>query len=70
MYDPEATGFILLTDLEALILELANSDDACGLVVFRDLIRTDKSVRRLYIGMLKVPLYHQLTKVMFYDVLQ
>ena len=69
-YDPSATGFIDLKDLEALLLDLAKSNDGKDLIVLRDKFMSDEAIRRLYIGMLRIPLFHQLKKVMFYDVLQ
>ena len=44
-YDPDATGFIKLEDLEGLIVDLANSDEGQGLIVLRELIMKDEKAR-------------------------
>ena len=59
-----------LDDLEDLILDLANSDDGQGLIVLRQPILNDPETRKLYIALLRIPMFDQFKKVMFYDVLQ
>ena len=69
-YDPDATGFIKMKDLEALIVELAKSDDGQGLIVLKELVLKDLKTKKRFIGMLKIPTYDKFRRVMFYDVLQ
>ena len=70
LYDPEATGFILTDDLDSLIVDLANNEETKELIVLRELILEDENARNRFIGKLKIPLYEQFKKVMYYDVLQ
>ncbi len=68
-YDPEATGYIKVTDLEPLISDLMQSSDGKELVVLRDRLESDPRVLRRFVTNLTIPLYKQLSHVMFYDVL-
>ena len=40
-YDPKATGFISICNLESFIIDLANSGEASGLVIFKEKILKD-----------------------------
>ena len=68
-YDPNATGFINVSDLDDFIVDLTKSQESRLLVIFADKIATDASLRNRFIGKLCIPTYCQLKKVMFYDVL-
>jgi hypothetical protein len=51
-------------------LELIKSSEAKDLVIFPDKIAKNARIRTKFIAKLQIPTYCQLTKVMFYDVLQ
>ena len=83
-YDPHATGFIDAKNLEQLLIDIAESDTACALVLkpeqlipeFEGDTADEKDFdvnclrRRRYMAMLDIPMYDEFKKVMFYDVLQ
>ena len=83
-YDPHATGFIDAKNLEQLLIDVAESDTACALILkpeqlipeFEGDTADEKDFdvncmrRRRYMAMLDIPMYDDFKKVMFYDVLQ
>lgn len=68
-FDPDATGFISINDLDELIKTLATSSESQKLVILHETMANDDSVRHRFLAYLNVPCYDQLKKVMFYDVL-
>ena len=83
-YDPHATMFVDARNLEQLLIDVAESDTACALILNHEKIipefggdTTDEKDfdlncmrRRRYMAMLDIPMYDDFKKVMFYDVLQ
>ena len=68
-YDPEATGFIEIKDLEDFIEDLTKSSEGKELVIMHKKILADHKLRVRFLAMLNVPTFFQLRKVMFYDLL-
>ena len=68
-YDPEATGFISIDDLESFIIDLAESEGR-QLVIFHKRVLADADLRRRFLTKLNIPTYHQMRKVNFTDTLQ
>ena len=68
-YDPDATGFIAIEDLDGLIKALASSKESQNLVILHEQMANDDSVRHRFLAYLNVPCYDQFKKVLFYDVL-
>ncbi len=68
-FDPEATGFISIDDLDELIKTLASSTESQKLVILHEQIANNDSIRHRFLAYLNVPCYDQFKKVMFYDVL-
>lgn len=69
-FDPDASGFIAVRDLESFIMELAESKEGSALVIFKDKILENKSIRDRFLRKLNIPTYYQLKKINFYDTLQ
>ena len=69
-YDPEATGFISIHDLEQFIIDLASSPEGFNLVIFHNKVLNSKTIRKRFITKLNIPMYYQLKKVSFIDTLQ
>ena len=69
-YDPDATGYIDIKNLEWLIMDLAKNKEARELVILHDsYLNIGRHFRQRYMVMLAIPTYYQMTKVMFYDTL-
>ena len=68
-YDPEATGFISIDDLEQLVLDLIETEEGSNLVIFKDLIKEHPVLRRRFLAKLNIPTYSQLQKVYYMDTL-
>jgi len=70
-FDPNATGFISLGDLELLLVDLANAhpEEGGSMIPFKKRVIGDRKFRNRLIISLKIPTYGKLQKVMFYDVI-
>ena len=69
-YDPQGTGFMDIDDLDAFIVALAKTRDGKDLLVGLDAkLLKNSNLRRRFLCMLSVPTYHQMKKLMFYDLL-
>ena len=68
-YDPEATGFISIHDLEQLVLDLIETEEGSNLVIFKDLIKEHPVLRRRFLAKLNIPTYSQIQKVYYMDTL-
>ena len=68
-YDPEATGFISIDDLEQLVLDLIETEEGSNLVIFKDLIKEHPVLRRRFLAKLNIPTYSKLQKVYYMDTL-
>ena len=56
-FDPEATGFIAITNLNMLIKRLAEDKESYELVILADEMRKSVNLRREFICFLDIPLY-------------
>lgn len=56
-FDPKATGFISITDLDEFIRILACNQDSSGLVVLSQKVAQNHHFRRRFIGLLSIPTY-------------
>lgn len=68
-YDPNATYFINITDLDPLLANLAESNHGSQLFLFKDQVAASKEFRESLMAQLDIPTFGNLKKVMFYDVL-
>ena len=57
-FDPNATGFIKIEDLDSFIVKLAKSRDARKLIIMHDQIVADQILRRRFMALLKIPTYN------------
>lgn len=75
MYDKDATGFITVSQLDTLLIDLAKSDPTEGgsLIPFKKRMADDgtvgKQFRNRQIIALDIPTHKLMKNVMFYDVL-
>ena len=69
-YDPDGTGFIPVSSLEKLLLDLseARPDEGGALIPFKKRMQKQE-FRNRQILFLDIPTYNNMEKVMFYDVL-
>jgi hypothetical protein len=67
-FDPDATGFIETDQLELLIWELS-ADESCELLYLKNQMKLRPKYRRKRIADLHIPLYENLHKFNFHDVL-
>jgi hypothetical protein len=56
-YDPNATGFINIIDLDDFIVDLTKSRESRVLVIFAEKIATDATLRNRFIAKLCIPTY-------------
>lgn len=56
-FDPLATGFIDIQDLERFIVRLAEHREACELIIMHEEILKDQYTRRRFLAMLNIPTY-------------
>ena len=68
-YDPEATGFINLSDLDDFVKEFAKSEEGSKFFVLIKKVSNNCDMRARLVANLKIPTYFNQTKVMYYDVL-
>jgi len=68
-FDPLASGYITIQDLEKVIIRMAKSREGQELIIMHEQILESATKRRIFMAMLKIPTYDQMKKVMFYDVL-
>ena len=74
-YDNHATGMITISQLNLLLIDLANShqDEGGALIPFKkrmaDLTETGVIFRQRQMAALKIPTYNNMKSVMFHDVL-
>ena len=58
------------SDLEELIIALADSKHACELIVEPNFVKNSKAYRDKMIETLEIPTFQRMKKVMFYDTIQ
>lgn len=56
-YDPDATGFISIHNLESFIIDLAKSSEASALIIFKERILQEPDTRRKFLTKLNIPTY-------------
>ena len=69
-FDPEATYFITIQDLDKMVEQLAKLESSSELFVYQHAVESSSVFRRRLIGALEIPMFDNFKKVMFYDVLQ
>ena len=57
-YDPLATGYIDIEDLERFIIRLAESRDGHELIIMHEEILKNPQTRRRFVALLNVPMYN------------
>lgn len=57
IFDPKATGYLLVTDLDPFVLKLAKSSDSADLVVLNKKVGSDDRFRRRFIALLNIPTF-------------
>ena len=67
-FDQEGIGSIKADDIESFIMDLALKQT--NLINSRKRIRSNPEFRRKFIAGLSIPIHHDLTQFLFYDVLQ
>lgn len=68
-YDPEATGYIDIDDLDSFLKDMSESSEGREIVVLADKVQNSHAFRQQLISKLNIPTYNQVKQVMFYDVL-
>jgi len=56
-YDPYATGFIPVKDLEAFIMDMCRTTEGKNLIIYHDRVLQDEMLRERFIGLLNIPTY-------------